>query len=198
MRQACIHSHPLARNSDRLEDMPVDHHSHGSKLVPTVSRRSDSGELLAMAAALAPGQLTDSVPTPAHAVAAEWPDDTRSLLLWLTRIRPQSRARYLSLLTDFLAWSGIDSPDRALQHARSDAAGTRQIVRKYVLEVDDRRSERLFAYSALRSFFARGHCPLPGDASFDVGGMTSSWWVRSGRPADVPTPAEGNHRDGDE
>lgn len=154
--------------------------------------------LLETADDLAPGQLVDAVPVPAHAVTTAWPAGTRSVLLWLTRIRPQSRSRYLGVLNDFLLWSGLDTPDQALRDAGSDARGMRQVVRKYVLAVDERRTERLFAYAALRSFFARAHCPLPGDIGFDVGGTTSQWWVHSGRPADSSTTAEGIQRHGAE
>lgn len=165
-------------------------------VVPT-SWSSRASELLEIAAALSPGQLSDAVPVPVHAVGAEWPRDLRVLLLWLTRIRPSSRARHLELLSDFLTWSGIDSPSRALDITGADAVAMRQLVRKYIVEVDERRSQRLFAYSALRSFFARGHCPLPGDVTFDVGGTTSSWWVRSGRSVRT-TAAEGIQHHGAE
>lgn len=157
---------------------------------------SVTGLLLKTADRLAPGQLVDIVPLPVHPVTAAWPAGTRSVLLWLTRIRPQSRSRYLDLLNDFLLWSGLETPDQALRDARSDARGMQEVVRKYVLAVDERRTERLFAYSALRSFFARAHYPLPGDIGFDVGGTTSQWWVNSGRPADSSTTAEGIQRHG--
>jgi len=169
--------------------MPAQPDADQRESVATTSWRSLTGELLAMAGAMAPGQLSDITPGVAHEVAADWPGDTRSLLLWLTRIRPQSRARYLAALSDFLGWAGIDGPDDALRASLSDAVTMQQVVRKYVLQVDERRSERLFTYSAIRSFFARGHAPLPGDISFDVGGSTSSWWVQSGRPTGMPSAA---------
>ncbi len=138
-------------------------------------------DLLLLAVKLNAGQLDDAVPADVHRATEDYPRDDRLVLLWLTRIRPSSRARYLQTLRSFLDWSGLCTPSAAVDAAGRDRTAVHEVLCKFTEHACVQRSDRLFAYAAVRSFLARARVPLPNEASFDPGGATDEWWVSAGR-----------------
>jgi hypothetical protein len=96
--------------------------------------------------------------------------------LWLIRLRPGARARYLALLEAFLEHGG-HTVSSAIEAAREDRHATFELVKVFIASLPDVRAEREFAYSALQSFFTRSRIYLPTDPGYAVGGCRERWWL---------------------
>ena len=101
---------------------------------------------------------------------------TDPIELWLVRLRPGARARYLAMLRAFLARSGHTEAS-VVDAARADRHAMYELVKAFIASLPDSRSEREFAYSALQSFFTRCRVFLPTDPGYSVGGRKESWWL---------------------
>ncbi|SRR6266545_6917415 len=96
--------------------------------------------------------------------------------LWLIRLRPKARPRYLAMLYAFLDYSG-HGVDSLVEAARRDRRTMHETVKSFIASRPDSWAEREFAYSAMRSFFSRCRVFLPTDPGYDVGGRRESWWL---------------------
>jgi len=103
-------------------------------------------------------------------------DTTDPVELWLIRLRPAARPRYLALLQAFLAYAG-HSVESALEAAQADRYAMHECIQAFVASQPDVWSEREFAYAGVRSFFSRCRIFLPTDPGYAVGGQKDRWWL---------------------
>jgi hypothetical protein len=96
--------------------------------------------------------------------------------LWLIRLRPAARPRYLAMLRSFLSFCDVTVED-AIQEARQDRHEMHESVKSFVASLPDLWTEREFAYAAIRSFFSRCRIYLPTDPGYRVGGQKERWWL---------------------
>jgi hypothetical protein len=96
--------------------------------------------------------------------------------LWLIRLRPGARPRYLAMLEAFLEFGG-HTVSSAIEAARDDRHDMLERVKAFIASRADDRAEREFAYSALQSFFTRARIYLPTDPGYSVGGRRERWWL---------------------
>jgi hypothetical protein len=99
--------------------------------------------------------------------------------LWLMRLRPGARTRYLAMLRAFLDHAG-HTVTSAIAAAREDRHATFELVRAFIASLPAVSAEREFAYSALQSFFTRCRIHLPTDPGYVVGGLEERWWLGPG------------------
>jgi hypothetical protein len=111
--------------------------------------------------------------TPALAVRTNTDDPVE---LWLIRLRPGARSRYLALFRAFLDHGG-HTVTSAIEAARLDRQAMFELVKAFIAALPDVSAEREFAYSALQSFFTRCRIHLPTDPGYTVGGLRERWWL---------------------
>jgi hypothetical protein len=110
---------------------------------------------------------------PALAVRVDTNDPVE---LWLIRLRPGARSRYLTLLQAFLDHGG-HTVTSAIDAARRDRHAMFESVKAFIAALPDVSAEREFAYSALQSFFTRCRIHLPTNPGYTVGGLRERWWL---------------------
>jgi hypothetical protein len=99
--------------------------------------------------------------------------------LWLIRLRPGARTRYLAMLQAFLTHGG-HTVTSAIEAACRDRHVMFELVKAFIASLPDVSAEREFAYSALQSFFTRCRIHLPTDPGYAVGGVKERWWLGTG------------------
>lgn len=106
-------------------------------------------------------------------------DTTDPVELWLVRLNPQARPRFLCLLYDFLEQYGYGplTATTAIADAKRNPPAMWDKIKAYIAAQPDCRQTRLFAHSGLRSFFSRARVFLPSDPAYDPGGKPDEWWV---------------------
>lgn len=106
-------------------------------------------------------------------------DTTDPVELWLVRLNPQARPRFLTLLYGFLDYCGYDPPavSQILAEAAQDPWKMYQTIKAYTAALSEFRTERVFAYTGLRSFFSRCRIYLPSESHYDPGGRLDEWWL---------------------
>lgn len=106
-------------------------------------------------------------------------DTTDPVELWLVRLNPQARPRFLTLLYSFLDYCGYDplTVSQVLAEANQDPWKMYQTIKAYVVTFSELRAERVFAYTGLRSFFSRCRIYLPSESYYDPGGKVEEWWL---------------------
>lgn len=106
-------------------------------------------------------------------------DTTDPVELWLVRLNPQARTRFLNLLYDFLDRFGYGplTATTAIADARQAPFAMCERIQEYIAAQPDCRETRMFAFAGLRSFFSRARIFLPSDPFYDPGGKTDEWWV---------------------
>ena len=96
--------------------------------------------------------------------------------LWLIRLRPAARPRYLATLRLFLDF-GDQGVEEAIEAAKRDRHKMHEMLKSFVASLPDSWTEREFAYAAIRSFFSRCRIFLPTEPGYQVGGKKERWWL---------------------
>ncbi|MCC7163809.1 MAG: hypothetical protein IT331_15040 [Anaerolineae bacterium] len=99
--------------------------------------------------------------------------------MWLVRLNPQARTRFLTLLYEFLEWSGYGplTATAAIADAKQNPPAMWGKLKAYIAVQPDCRETRMFALAGLRSFFSRARVFLPSDPFYDPGGKIDEWWL---------------------
>lgn len=105
-------------------------------------------------------------------------DTTDPVELWLIRLRPAARPRYLATLRAFLTYSG-HSVESVIEAAQRDRYAIHEALKSFVASLPDSWTEHEFAYAAIRSFFSRCRIFLPTDPGYEVGGKKEQWWLEA-------------------
>ena len=103
-------------------------------------------------------------------------DTTDPVELWLIRLRPAARTRYLLALRAFLTFCGHGFYS-VLQAAEQDRHQVHERLKAFIASMPSVWADRAFAYAAIRSYFSRNHASLPSDPGYEVGGERDRWWV---------------------
>lgn len=106
----------------------------------------------------------------------EWVEAHPSVKTWLNRLEPSTRYNYRIAAFEFFNWvreqpgyEGLE-PDELLE-LQDKTQGRKQfkqlsMLQTWVQQLDIRLGTKQIRYSAIRSFYAHSHVPLPKDATF--------------------------------